>query len=68
MDELYSEVATDLNAQVKAQAERQLNCYACESNALWSIVGFKDNKKWLWVVQDRGIEFILSDLNITGKL
>lgn len=53
MDELYSEVADDLNAQVKAQAELQLNCYECENDEFWSFVGFKDNKKWLWVAQDR---------------
>jgi insertion element IS1 protein InsB len=38
---------------VKAQAELQLACYECESDELWSFVGFKANKQWLWVAQDR---------------
>jgi len=53
MDELYREVPDDLNAQVSAQAALELCCYECESDELWSFVGFKANKKWLWVAQDR---------------
>lgn len=53
MDELYNQVPAHLNAQVKAQAELRLTCYECESDELWSFVGFKANKKWLWVAQDR---------------
>lgn len=53
MDELYHQVPADLNAQVSAQADLHLNCYECESDELWSFVGCKANKKWLWVAQDR---------------
>ena len=53
MDELYGEVPLDLNAQVACNAEIQLRCYECESDELWSFVGFKGNKQWLWVAQDR---------------
>lgn len=45
MDGHYSQVPADLNAQVSAQAELQLNCYECESDELWSFVGCKANKK-----------------------
>jgi insertion element IS1 protein InsB len=53
MDELYGEVPEDLNAQVASSAEIQLLCYECESDELWGFVGFKADKQWLWVAQDR---------------
>jgi IS1 family transposase/transposase-like protein len=53
MDELYEEVPQDLNAQVAATTEIQLTCFECESDELWSFVGLKANKQWLWVAQDR---------------
>ena len=53
MDELYGEVPQNLNAQVPASTEIQLTCYECESDELWSFVGCKANKQWLWVAQDR---------------
>lgn len=55
MDELFSQVPQDLNADVAAQAQIRLSCYECESDELWSFVGFKANKQWLWVAQDRQI-------------
>ena len=60
MDELYREVPDDLNAQVKPQAALELCCYECESDELWSFVGFKANKKWLWVAQDRASRQIVA--------
>lgn len=53
MDELYREVPADLNVEVKPEAALELYRYECESDELWSFVGFKANKQWLWVAQDR---------------
>nr|WP_125185394.1 IS1 family transposase [Botryobacter ruber] len=53
MNELYREIPNDLNAQVSVQAALELCCYECESDELWSFMGCKANKKWLWVTQDR---------------
>ncbi|GAA4425936.1 IS1 family transposase [Pontibacter saemangeumensis] len=70
MDELYGEVPQDLNAQVACKAEINLRCYECESDELWSFVGFKGNKQWLWVAQDRRSRQIvalhLGDSGATG--
>ncbi|MDB5264378.1 MAG: transposase [Adhaeribacter sp.] len=55
MDELFSQVPQDLNADVAAQALIRLSCYECESDELWRFVGFKANKQWLWIAQDRQI-------------
>ena len=60
MDELYEQVPQDLNAQVAADAQIQLTCFECESDELWSFVGFKGNKQWLWVAQDRKSRHIVA--------
>ena len=60
MDELYRQVPADLNVQVKPQAGLVLCCHECESDELWSFAGFKANKQWLWVAQDRASRQIVA--------
>jgi len=52
MEELYREVPQDLNANAAAAPELEICCYECESDELWSFVGFKENKQccgWRWI-------------------
>lgn len=71
MDELYEEVPKALNAQASANKEIQFTCYECESDELWSFVGFKANKQWLWVAQDKKsrqvVALHLRDIGATGQ-
>lgn len=60
MDELYEELPLDLACSVTQVAELELYCLACETDELWSFVGFKANKYWLWVALDRRTRQILA--------
>jgi len=53
LEELYGEVPGDLWAQVPFEAELELRVYECESDELWSFVGSRANKQWVWVALDR---------------
>jgi insertion element IS1 protein InsB len=53
LEELYREVPEDLWAQVRFDTELELRAYECESDELWSFVGFRGNKQWVWVALDR---------------
>lgn len=53
MDELYDEVPDDLACSVAEDAEIELITTDCEADELWSFVGRKTNKQWLWLALDR---------------
>ena len=53
MDELDDELPADLACWVSQVAELKLHCLECENDELWSVVGFKANKQWVWVALDR---------------
>jgi insertion element IS1 protein InsB len=54
MDELYEEVPTDLCCQLPdRKRDIELTMVDSELDELWSFVGQKANKQWLWVALDR---------------
>jgi insertion element IS1 protein InsB len=52
LDELYDELPADLACSATQVAELELHCLECETDELWSFVGFKANKQWVWVALD----------------
>lgn len=53
MDELYDEIPEDLACSIPDNADIELVEVNCEADELWSFVGRKSNKKWLWLALDR---------------
>jgi len=53
MDELYDEIPQDLACSIPDNADIELVEVNCEADELWSFVGRKSNKKWLWLALDR---------------
>lgn len=53
MDELYDEIPEDLACSIPDNADIELVEADCETDELWSFVGRKSNKKWLWLALDR---------------
>lgn len=53
MDELYDEIPTDLACSAPESAHLELIVTDCEVDELWSFVGYKANKQWLWLALDR---------------
>jgi insertion element IS1 protein InsB len=60
LEELYGEVPEDLWAQVPFDTELELRVYECESDELWSFVGLRANKQWVWVALDRSSRQIVA--------
>jgi len=54
MDELYDEIPQDLGCSITDSTGIELGEVSCEADELWSFVGRKSNKKWLWLALDRG--------------
>ena len=53
MDELYEEIPADLACSVPEKTDVELVRIDCEVDELWSFVGWKANKHWLWLALDR---------------
>jgi IS1 family transposase len=53
MDELYDELPANLACSATQVGEIELHCLECETDELWSFVGYKANKQWVWVALDR---------------
>jgi len=53
MDELYDEIPEDLACSIPDCADIDMVKVDCEADELWSFVGRKSNKKWLWLALDR---------------
>jgi insertion element IS1 protein InsB len=54
MDELYEGVPADLGCQLPdSERDIELKMVDSELDELWSFVGYKANKQWLWVALDR---------------
>jgi len=49
--ELYGQVPLDLNFQMPDEAEFEILCL--EADELWSFVGEKKNKRWIWLIIER---------------
>lgn len=72
MDELYGEVPADLASSVSEQAHLELFMIDCETDELWSFVGNKANKQWVWLALDRAtrqvVALFVGDRSATGAL
>lgn len=53
VEELYGEIPTDLACSVTLNTEIEMVMVNAEADELWSFVGRKTNKQWLWVALDR---------------
>ena len=72
LDELYQEVPTDLACSVSDRADIELVKVDCETDELWSFVGWKANKHWLWLALDRAsrqvVALFIGDRGADGAL
>ncbi len=72
MDELYGEVPHDLACSVSEKSDIELGRVDSELDELWSFVGWKANKQWLWVALDRAsrqiIALFIGDRSADGAL
>jgi len=51
--EIYAELPDDLNVQVwEARGVVQLLRLEAEADEMWSFVGSKENKQWIWIAID----------------
>jgi len=53
MDELYDEIPEDLACSISERFDKELVKVDCEADELWSFLGRKSSKKWLWLALDR---------------
>jgi insertion element IS1 protein InsB len=72
MDELYQEVPADLACSVSDRTDIELVRVDCETDELWSFVGWKANKQWLWLALDRAsrqvVALFIGDRSVDGAL
>jgi insertion element IS1 protein InsB len=72
MDELYEELPSDLACSVHEQPDIELINIDSEADELWSFVGEKANKQWLWVALDRAtrqiVALFIGDRSAAGAL
>ena len=72
MDELYDEIPADLACSVTEKSDIELVKVDCEADELWSFVGWKANKQWLWLALDRAsrqvIALFIGDRSADGAL
>ena len=50
---IYKELPDDLNIQVKTRSDAILFRIESEIDEMWSFVGSKSNKQWIWIALDR---------------
>lgn len=61
MDELYQEIPQDLACQIPSYVtDIELVMINTEADELWSFVGCKANKQWLWVALDRATRQVIA--------
>ena len=72
MDELYDEIPADLYCSVSEYAHLELITIDCETDELWSFVGYKANKQWVWLALDRAtrqvVALFVGDRSAKGAL
>jgi insertion element IS1 protein InsB len=72
LDELYKEIPVDLACSVANTADIALIAPDCEADELWSFVGWKANKQWLWLAIDRAsgqvVALFVGDRSADGAL
>ncbi len=58
IEKLYSRVPEDLNFQLPDDAEIEILCL--EADEIWSFVGNKKNKRWIWLIIERRTRQIIA--------
>jgi insertion element IS1 protein InsB len=70
MDELYDEVPQDLACSINNATDIELVKMDSELDELWSFVGWKANKQWLWLALDRAsrqvVALFIGDRSVDG--
>lgn len=72
MDELYDEIPPDLACSIQDTTDIELVKIDSELDELWSFVGWKANKYWLWLALDRAsrqvVGLFVGDRSADGAL
>jgi len=58
IEKLYNRVPEDLNFQLPDDAEIEILCL--EADEIWSFVGSKENKRWIWLIIERRTRQIIA--------
>lgn len=58
IESLYLTNPADLNFKIPADAEIEILCL--EADELWSFVGKKENKRWIWLILERRTRQIIA--------
>jgi IS1 family transposase/transposase-like protein len=58
IEKLYKAVPEDLNFSVPDEAEIEILCL--EADEIWSFVGKKENKRWVWLIIERRTRQIIA--------
>jgi len=58
LETLYQTVAEDLNFQLPDDAEIEILCV--EADEVWSYVGSKEQKRWIWLIMERRTRQIIA--------
>ncbi len=58
MEKLYNAVPEDLNFSAPERAEIEILCL--EADEIWSFVGSKENKRWIWLIIERTTRQIIT--------
>ncbi len=58
IEKLYSRLPEDLNFRLPADAEIEILCL--EADEIWSFVGKKTNKRWIWLIIERRTRQIIA--------
>jgi IS1 family transposase/transposase-like protein len=58
IERLYQRTAADLNFQIPDEPELQL--LLVEADEVWSFVGNKENKRWIWLILERRTRQIIA--------
>lgn len=58
IEKLYMAVPEDLNFSFEDQAEIEICCL--EADEIWSFVGSKENKRWIWLIIERRTRQIIA--------
>lgn len=70
LEQEYEELPDDLNVKIPNEETREVDLLPVEGDEMWSFVGKKANKQWIWLAQDRQslqiIGFHVGDRGETG--
>jgi insertion element IS1 protein InsB len=53
LEQEYEQLPDDLNIRIPDEERSEVDLLPVEGDELWSFVGKKENKQWIWLAQDR---------------